>query len=143
MNPLAIVSYIKYGIGILLVTAVGLVVWNIKSTYTENSQLKKSAEIANASIVTLHDDIKLQKDVNDALLLRKNQVDIVYKDRVIYTTNVKNADTSYIEKTKKEIETIKTKSPETLDQFYYLKYNVILTCIEQTTMNGDKLCDMH
>lgn len=141
MNP--ITSYIKYGIGAILVTALGLVVWNIKSTYTENAQLKKSVEIANASIDTLQGDIKQQKDVNEALLLRKNQVDIVYKDRIIYTTNVKKADTIYIEKTKKEIEEIKATSLETLDQFYYLKYNDILNCIEQTTMNGDKLCDMH
>lgn len=133
MNPLDIIKYAKYiGIG-LLITAIGLGIWNIKSTYTQNETLKKSIELDKVSISTLQADVQLQKDLNTALLARKQLVETVEKERIVYVDKIKKADTIYIETIKKEAEDIKKNNPNELDKFYGTTYNSIIDCIASTT----------
>lgn len=140
MNPLFIIKYAKWiGIG-LLITAIGLGIWSIKSTYTENGKLKQTIEIDKISISTLQADVQLQKDLNTALLARKQLVETVEKERIVYVDKIKKADTIYIEAIKKEAEDIKKNNPNELDKFYGTTYNSIIDCIAASTSLDDSKC---
>jgi cell division protein FtsB len=140
MNPLSILKYAKWiGIG-LLVVGIGLVIWNIKSTYAENDQLKVTIKTKDASIDALKFSVKQQKEVNDELLKRKQEVEIVEKERIVYINKIVKGDTVYIETTKKEAEEIKNSNPELLANFYINRYNTILQCIADTTEGKEDKC---
>jgi hypothetical protein len=140
MFPLSILGYAKWiAIG-LVVAAVGLVVWNIKSTYAENEKLKLTVQTHENSIKALKANVKEQENLNTELLKRKQEVDIVEKERIVYITKIVKGDTIYVENTKKEAEAIKKSNPDLLANFYVNRYNSILECISQTTDGKEDKC---
>lgn len=141
MNPIVVIQYLKY-IGIAIVIAIiGYCIWDIQSTYKENDKLKSTIKTHESSIKALKDDVVLQKKLNSDLLKRKQEVELVEKERIVYVDRIKKGDTKYIEKSKKEAEDIKVKTPNELDKHYVTKYNSILECIEDTTKNKENKCD--
>lgn len=141
--PLDVLKYIKI-IGYSAVLGLfAYLIWDVTSTYAQNKTLKLEVIAKEASIVTLQSDVKVQKDLNVALLARKQLVDTVYRDRIVYVDRVKKSDEVYIENTKSEIEKAKITTPNSLDQIYYSRYNGILKCIENVTDGKDELCDIH
>jgi hypothetical protein len=140
MDPLAIIKYAKWiGIGIV-VLLIGLVIWNVQSTYAENDKLKLQVSQNQISIKNLTDDVKNQKDINAELVKRKEKIQIVEHEKIVYLTKIVKGDTVYVEATKKEAEDIKKNSPETLAKFYVNRYNTVLDCIMQTTEEKEDKC---
>lgn len=143
INLVNIGTYIKYGAYAIVAIVIGLVAWNVKSTYSENVQLKSTVKLNDVSIATLQGDVKTEKDLNTALLLRKQQVDTIYKDRIVYVDKIKKGDTVYITQTEDAIAKAKQTTPDALDKAYYVRYNSILDCIQNVTNGKDDLCDTH
>jgi hypothetical protein len=73
-------------------------------------------------------------------LKRKQEVEIVEKERIVYINKIVKGDTVYIETTKKEAEEIKNSNPELLANFYINRYNTILQCIADTTEGKEDKC---
>jgi cell division protein FtsB len=140
MNPLMIGTYLKWGGYALVAIVIGLAVWNVKSTYSENDSMRQTITQNESKIQTLQGDIKTQKDLNAEILKRKQAVEIVEKERIVYVDKIIKGDTVYVEKVKKEIEYIRVNAPETLDEYYYTEYNNILDCISDATKQKDTKC---
>jgi hypothetical protein len=140
MFAFPILQYAKW-IGIaLVVAAIGLVIWNIKSTYAERDALQHEVKIHQASIETLKLNVLEQVQLNTELLKRKQEVDIVEKEKIVYITKIVKGDTVYVENTIKQAEDIKKTNPESLANFYVNRYNIILNCIAETTEGKEDKC---
>jgi hypothetical protein len=142
MNPALIIPTLKLiGVAILL-GLVGYIVWDINSTYNERTKLEKISATQQASIEVLKDDIKLHKELNESLTKRKQELEIVEIEYKKFLESNKKSNKKFIDNSKKEIENIRKKDPNKLDKHYINKYNLILDCIRDTTVNKETKCDI-
>lgn len=141
MNPLSIISCVKFAGIAILIGILGYVAWDIKSTYNKNDELTKEVAVHKSSIEALKDDIKTQKDLNNSLVIRKQQLELIEQEYVAFLESNKKSNKKFIDNSKKEIAKVKETTPNELDNYYTNAYNDILGCISDTTANKETKCD--
>lgn len=142
MNPLMIVTFIRYGIYAVIGIAFAYVIYSINHTYSENKQLKSDAIVQAGNVKTLNDSIDTQKKINVSLQARIKQVQDSKTSEIVYVDKAKKGDVIYAQKIKKEASDIKATKPETLDHYYISKYNTILDCISNITTEKGLICSV-
>lgn len=120
--------------------AVAIILWNIKSTYSERDKLKTENATQQVTIQDLTDAVKTKTDIINELQRRTKEIKDVEDKREVKVEVAKSKSKTFVEKSKQEVEVIKKETPNLLAEHYETKYNQILQCIEDTTKLKETSC---